>query len=88
MEALSLIKEDVLAAFSNGRTGVPAAAAEFGINRAAIYQWPDGRQIPAERILHLMMYRTDIIQRVKEIQSDRLRFASSAKQLSTQEAAA
>lgn len=68
MESVELIKEDVLEAFSNGRTGVPNASREFEISRAAICQWPAGKEIPAERRLHLFLNRPDIIKKVIDIQ--------------------
>ena len=69
MDIVKLIKEDVLEAFSNGKTGVPSACREFGISRAAICQWSSGREIPAERRLHLLFKRPDIIQKVSAIQN-------------------
>lgn len=66
MEHLNLTTENVLAAFAKGRSGVAAAAAEFGISRYAIYQWKKGEQIPAERRLHLYLKRPDIIEKIKQ----------------------
>jgi hypothetical protein len=66
MEHLNLTTETVLAAFSKGKSGVAAAAAEFGISRYAIYQWKKGEQIPAERRLHLYLKRPDIIEKIKQ----------------------
>jgi hypothetical protein len=65
MDTSILTAENVLAAFADKKSGVVAAAAEFGISRSAICQWKKHKPIPAERRLHLYLHRPDIIEKVR-----------------------
>lgn len=65
MDTSILTTENVLAAFADKKSGVVAAAAEFGISRSAICQWKKNKPIPAERRLHLYLYRPDIIEKIR-----------------------
>lgn len=68
MEDLIFTTRAVLEAFAPGRGGATKAAAEFGITRSAVHQWPKDGSIPGKWLLHLYLKRPDIIKKIKEKQ--------------------
>jgi hypothetical protein len=65
MEDLIFTTRAVLEAFAPGRGGATKAAAEFGITRSAVHQWPKDGSIPGKWKLHLYLKRPDIIEKIK-----------------------